>query len=362
MGARALAMRASKIVERVGARRTRRRARRAQARGTRRGMCAAESSRASPPIPGAAGARAPSSYRGRRGGWGLRASSRGCESPSGSWKGAERARRSSSTKAPERCGPDADPEDARGRVGDDAVRRDERVDGAAVAEGTANRPCAGVVAEDGEARSQESAASGRDARRGARRARAPGDASTSSRGRAGSSGRSRSGPSKWFVTRGRSRARRARTPGRRAPARRRRTLPAPSATNTMCETMTRCARRMPPPRPCRAARSSTSRSENATGIPSRARLPRARPVHDDGDALRVHPRHDPDEPGPGHARERDRAVLAHEEDGLVAIEDVPGLEVERAPDEHVPVRGLRASRAKLVQPMSGECSSGSAMS
>ena len=98
------------------------------------------------------------------------------------------------------------------------------------------------------------------------------------------------------------------------------------------------------------ARSSTSRSEKATGSPSATGSPARAPWTTTDDALGVHPRHHADEAGPRHAREGNRAVLLHEENDLVAVEEIAGLEVERARDEGVPVRGGLAVEGEARAP------------
>ena len=74
-----------------------------------------------------------------------------------------------------------------------------------------------------------------------------------------------------------------------------------------------------------------------------ARLSRPRTINDDGDPLRIHSGHHADEPRPGDAGKRDGAVLAHEEHGLVPIELVTRLEVERPPEQRMAVGGRARS-------------------
>ena len=88
---------------------------------------------------------------------------------------------------------------------------------------------------------------------------------------------------------------------------------------------------------------------------------RASAVHDERYAGAVHPADDADEPGPADARERDATRLAHEEDDLVLVERLAGLEVERAREERVAAR-LGLEIVNVEQPMSGLFSNESAMS
>ena len=110
--------------------------------------------------------------------------------------------------------------------------------------------------------------------------------------------------------------------------------------------MTLCRERMATASSVSCALSSVSRSEKATGMPVVLGVSRAPAVDRDRDALGVHAGHDADEARPRDARERDLAVLAHDEDRLVAIEDVRRLEVEGAREERVTVGGRARARAR----------------
>jgi hypothetical protein len=76
-------------------------------------------------------------------------------------------------------------------------------------------------------------------------------------------------------------------------------------------------------------------------------------VHHHDDALRIHCGHDTQEPGPRDAREGDRAIFPHEEDGLVTVDGLSRLEVEGACDNHVPIRGFRRCEGEARAPEEG---------
>ena len=76
-----------------------------------------------------------------------------------------------------------------------------------------------------------------------------------------------------------------------------------------------------------------------------SRLPGARAVHDDRNALCVHAADDSHEARPGHRGEGNGAVLEHEEHRLLFVVDVVRLEIERPRQQRVAPRRPRRRAA-----------------